>query len=136
MSVFVLQLPRRPESVPEAREFVHSAAVDSDLPENRTADLLIAVSEACSNVVAHADGSAQMRVEVHTDDERLKIVVADDGQGFVVNGHLEMPAPDAAGGRGLALMELLCDDVAVETSDHGTRITLEMTARADDLASS
>lgn len=86
----------------------------------------MAVSEACSNVINHASGSDTLRVEVRESDDVVKVVVSDHGAGFDPEDDLVMPDPDESGGRGLALMDMLCDSVDIESSDSGTQIKLQM----------
>lgn len=126
MALSVLHLDRRPTSVPEARTFVQSAIAECGLDETKQADLIVAVSEACSNVVNHAEGAAGMRVEVEVTESFVEVRVVDRGRGFSLDDGPDMPDPSAQHGRGLALIDLLCDDARLDTDASGTRIVFGM----------
>lgn len=75
-------------------------------------DIGLALSEACANVIRHADESDEYEVRLEIDSVRCAITVTDTGRGLDV-GDLTttMPAPSSPGGRGVALMRALSDQV-------------------------
>lgn len=63
-----------------------AAAVDEGLARRRAKDVELAVSEALTNVVAHAYRApaphpGSMTVELDQDDRELRVIVSDDGSG-------------------------------------------------------
>ncbi|MBW3607359.1 MAG: ATP-binding protein [Actinobacteria bacterium] len=99
-----LKLPARAENVAVVRHafggFAEALAVD----EQTLADIKLAVTEACTNVVIHAyerDDIGDLEVDATIDDELLTVVIRDNGRGIV-------PRPDSPGlGLGLPLIATL-----------------------------
>jgi serine/threonine-protein kinase RsbW len=86
-------------------------------------EILLALSEACANVVQHAGEHEEYQVDVTIDDHVCRISVLDDGQGFdVATVSAERPPSPLDGGRGLLLMRALVDRLdfrATEDGRHG-----------------
>jgi serine/threonine-protein kinase RsbW len=119
-----LLLPRERHTVRAARSLLESSLTDAGVIDDDVADLAVAVSEACSNAVRHAEGTSCYRVEIDVVDDDCTVVVADEGTGFEREGNT-MPPPSAAGGRGLALIDALVDSVEIEARPgRGSRITM------------
>ncbi|MCX4391001.1 sensor histidine kinase [Micromonospora peucetia] len=124
----VSALAYRFDSLPAVRRFVtgHGQAVGLD--EDRLADLRIAVTELAANSVAHAAGSGVLRVW-HT-AEHLVCEIQDDGWlADPLAGRLA-PATDGIGGRGLVIVQALCDLVRVHSTAAGTTIRLYVRRQA------
>ena len=83
------------------------------------------VQESTRNVAAHAQAS-EVRVSVGTVDHRLRVVVADDGVGFVAS-NME-PSQGHLGLRGLRDLAASADGslIVVSQPGEGTRVTLEV----------
>ena len=81
-------------------------------PESFGEDLRVllyrAVRELCRNVVRHA-GASRAEVRMYTEGDRLRIVVADDGEGFDAAEHARRF--DTAGGFGLFAIREICAQV-------------------------
>ena len=67
-----LTLPARPENVAVARHAIGGFADVLDVPDQTLADVKLAVTEACTNVVVHAypDGEGPLGVSAWVRDER------------------------------------------------------------------
>jgi anti-sigma regulatory factor (Ser/Thr protein kinase) len=122
-----LTLPARPESVSVARQAVSGLADAFAWNAEFIADLKIAVSEACSNVVAHAypdEGDAgPLLLRVWVDDVTLVVSVADEGRGITPT-----LSKGAGLGLGLPLMAALSDEVRVKSgADGATQVTMTFT---------
>jgi anti-sigma regulatory factor (Ser/Thr protein kinase) len=107
------------------RRFVRVRAAMAGLDGTRLDDLLLAANEAAANTLLHAGGRGGAMRIWHDDDE-VVCEIADDG-------HLDDPlagryAPDAGqpGGRGLWLMNQLCDLVEMRPAAHGLTLRLHM----------
>jgi anti-sigma regulatory factor (Ser/Thr protein kinase) len=108
---------------------VRSALRQNGVPSRLVDPLVLAVAEACNNAILHAGGEAfGISVEVH--GTNCTIVVTDSGEGFVPPARAEMPAPDATGRRGLALMQALVDQVEVSSNEAGTTVVLAQSLAA------
>ncbi len=122
-----LSLPARPENVALVRHVMGAFADALDLPEKTLADIRLAVTEACTNVVRHAYGAdgGTMDVEIRPQPDRLEIVVADSGRGIA-------PSTDRRGpGLGLRMIAQLADWVEVDRTVHaGSRVAMSFTYSA------
>ncbi|MEU7998385.1 sensor histidine kinase [Micromonospora sp. NPDC049060] len=110
------------DTLSAVRRFVagHGAAVGLD--EDRLADLQIAVTELATNSVAHAGGTGVLRV--WRTAEHLVCEIRDDGWlADPLAGRLT-PAANGIGGRGLVIVQALCDLVRVHTTAGGTTVRM------------
>ena len=105
---FSLDLPCETLSVPVIRRVLGDALRGLGASEACIADLLVAASEACTNVVQHVDPSSRYEVAADIDEGRCLLRVIDQGPGF--GGDPEhAAATDAESGRGLILVEALAN---------------------------
>lgn len=108
-----LDLRREAASVPLARRLLLGTMETAGVEPDIAYELSLALSEACANAVEHGgdpEHTDQYRVTVLLAGDMCRIEVTDHGPGFPVPGSLE-PAPwsEAECGRGLNLIEALCD---------------------------
>lgn len=118
------RLARERAAVPSARAFVRHALHSAGAPPESLDPLELAVAEACNNAILHATGDA-FRVTLVVEGSHVTITVSDTGAGFVPPDRPRMPAPEAMGQRGLALMQALVDNVRVSSGAQGTTVVLE-----------
>jgi anti-sigma regulatory factor (Ser/Thr protein kinase) len=109
-----------PDAVPAVRAAVSRFLDPLDMPPARLADIGLAVSEACGNVVRHAYSG---RVgALHCDGEivggEIVIRVVDWGGGF------STPSSHGGLGLGMSLMEQLADAMLVTRSEGQTVVVL------------
>jgi serine/threonine-protein kinase RsbW len=105
-----LTLPARAENLTVVRHVLGALAEALDLPREVTADMRLAVTEACSNVVRHAygDETGNIDVVVRSGGAALEVIVTDTGRGIG-------PSLDTAGpGLGLPLIAALADSLEIE----------------------
>jgi anti-sigma regulatory factor (Ser/Thr protein kinase) len=106
------------------RSFIASRAEQAGLDSSRISDLIIAVSELAANTVRHAGGEGTVQIW-HTGQEVI-CQVADRGQiTDPLAWHRARPEL-ALGGKGLWLVNQLCDLVQARTSRAGTIARLHM----------
>lgn len=115
-----LKLPALAQSVTVARHRLR-AWLDENAPELdpvARADLEVAWSEACSNVVRHAYGPAEASFEASARrvGDELRMTVRDTGQ-------WRSPG-NRSGGRGLRLMEQLSDELVIDRQADSTTVTM------------
>jgi len=110
----------KPGDLARIRAFVRAHAGDLGLPEIRADLLTLAVCELATNTLQHTAGGG--RVRLHAEPGRLLCDVIDQGPMRALGR--AMPAADALRGRGLAIVERLCDEVGISAEDGGTRVRL------------
>ena len=120
-----MTLPARPEGVAVVRQALAGMADALDFDAAVLADMKMAVSEACTNVVVHAydDSDGTIEVEMTADEAGLTIRVRDYGSGIQpqVNRSREVPAL----GLGLPLIAALSDAFELHGSaGQGTEVRM------------
>lgn len=124
----VLTLPARPENVVVVRRAVGAFARTLGFDEDGVADVALALSEACANVVVHAyrDAAQETVLEVRAtcSDEGLAVVIGDHGGGM-------LPRTDSPGlGLGLPLMASLASTLELrEAPGGGTEVWMTFDRR-------
>jgi len=119
---FELTLPARAENVAVVRHAFGGLGEALAVPDHALADVKLAVTEACTNVVVHAYGENEgpMAVSAELRDGRLTVVVADEGRGI-------LPRPDSPGlGLGLPLIATLAESLELGTGE-GDETEVRMT---------
>jgi anti-sigma regulatory factor (Ser/Thr protein kinase) len=121
-----LTMPAKPEGVGVVRQALAGMADALDFDAAVLADMKMAVSEACTNVVVHAyddDDAGVLEVEMTADDEGLTIIVRDHGAGLQ---RRTARASAPALGLGLPLIAALSDAFELRGSA-GTGTEVRMT---------
>lgn len=106
------------------RALVAALAAEAGVPPDRIDDLRVAVNEIATNAVVHSGRPALLRV--WSDDEGLVCEIT--GSSVLTDrlaGRLP-PSPTSDRGRGLLLVNYLCDLVQVHTDDQSTTVRLHM----------
>jgi anti-sigma regulatory factor (Ser/Thr protein kinase) len=105
------------------RHQVKRMAEEIGIAAQRTADLVAAASELAANSIAHGGGAGTLRT--WREDDRLLLEFED--RGTIVEplaGRLR-PTPTQKGGRGLWLVNQLCDLVQIRSNELGTTVRLQ-----------
>ena len=131
---FDLSVPATAENVAVVRHAFGGLGEGLGLDEHLTADIKLAVTEACTNVVVHAypDGDGQMDISAEVEGSTLTIVVADHGGGL-------LPRLDSPGlGLGLPLIATLATSLELDTESERTlvRIAFDLDAPVRNRAKS
>jgi serine/threonine-protein kinase RsbW len=123
--VVALSIPAKAEYLSVCRLALAGLSQTRPLEPETLADVKLALTEACSNSIRHAyregrDGAVEIRYEL--DRDRLAVEVRDEGSGFSVDA-----APGSAddldeGGLGLAIIESVTDELAIESHEGGSRL--------------
>lgn len=124
---FTVRLPVDAQSLPLIRGLVRQTLQHLGVVAGGIDEILLALSEACANVVQHAGEHDEYQVDVSIDDYVCRVSVLDDGGGFDVAAvSAERPRSPLDGGRGLLLMQALVDRLAfVQDEDGRHRVFLE-----------
>jgi anti-sigma regulatory factor (Ser/Thr protein kinase) len=120
-----VRLDAVPDSVPEARLRVRTWCEQTGLCERTQDDLLLAVTEAASNVVVHAypDGrDGGFSLDLHGDARAVVVEISDEGVG--PSG----AAPSSGGGLGLEIIGRMFPGFTLVESEPGTRVTIRASA--------
>lgn len=124
-----LCLPTDELSVPVVRHICSYALGEVGVVESCLADITLALTEACTNVLDHATSSGEAyTVHLGIDEHRCTIRVKDAGHGFDFEARTTQPRVDltAESGRGLELIRSLVDRVKfTSVPDEGTIVHLE-----------
>ncbi len=122
---FSLDLPRETLSIPVIRRILGDTLNGLGVSESCVADILVAISEACTNVVQHADSTSRYEVTVGIEGGQCVLKVVDRGQGFAAECEKNVH-PDSESGRGIKIMRALVDDVSFDSRpDTGTVVYLQ-----------
>jgi serine/threonine-protein kinase RsbW len=106
----VLHLPRDAQTVPLARRTLDGALSTAGVAADCRADIGLALTEACANVVTHAQDAERYQVAITTDSQRCTIEVSDTGPGAEPDALARpMPGPSAEQGRGLHIIRAVMD---------------------------
>jgi serine/threonine-protein kinase RsbW len=114
-------LPVDADSVPFIRGLCRQALEHLHIDRDVIGEITLALNEACANVVQHTGPHDDYEVRVDIDDERCRIQVSDQGEGFDPALLAEQSPSDLLdGGSGLLLMRALVDTLQFE-QDHAGR---------------
>ncbi|GAA3452920.1 hypothetical protein GCM10018962_47530 [Dactylosporangium matsuzakiense] len=128
---FSLELPRDAALVRDARRTLDGALAGAGVTEECRDDIRLALTEACGNVVSHANLASGYHIDVTVDDGECVIEVTDDGGGFnparvppvepVEAGH--EPGHLKESGRGLQVLAAVVERLdVVSVEDTGTLV--------------
>jgi anti-sigma regulatory factor (Ser/Thr protein kinase) len=122
---FTVRLPVDSHSVPFVRGLCRKALDHLNVGQDTVDEIVLALTEACANVVQHSGDGNDYEVAVRIDDDTCRISVWDEGSGFEMPD-LSQPVDATEGGAGLVLMRALVDELAFENDPDGRhRVTLE-----------
>jgi serine/threonine-protein kinase RsbW len=127
---FFLEIESNPNNLITVEEFVNYFSKELNLDEEKLPGLLLAVTEAVTNAIIHAnkcDETKKVTMNVLKDDHKLVITVKDEGKGF---DPAKVPDPTAPenllkdSGRGLYLMKIYMDELKYNITPSGTETIL------------
>ena len=129
--VLQLELPADARLLPRTRKAVSGYLQDVGAEPEATADVVLALDEACANVIRHAfpngaPGTIRLRAEIG--DDAVTVQVEDDGVGFdPFEATAHEPSLEATCGRGLQIIRTLMTTVQLEspTETGGTRLRMK-----------
>ena len=131
---FSLALPRDAIGIPMVRRVLGDAMRSLNVSEACISDMLLAVSEACSNAVRHGGPANRYEVTASIGYGRCDVRVADSGDGLP-SVPLHFPPADTENGRGLLIMRSVVDEISFGiTPGRGTTVNMRKQLAWDDAA--
>ncbi len=119
MKIKTLKVKSRTENLSHIRDFVNSSASEVNVPADIVENIILAVDEACTNIIKHAykyfpDG--EILIKIKPSSSKFVVSIIDYGISFEPE---TIPEPDLqkyyrqkrVGGLGIYLMRTLMDDV-------------------------
>jgi anti-sigma regulatory factor (Ser/Thr protein kinase) len=113
------------DDLARVRAFTTGHAGRAGLPDRRVRDLVIAVGELAANTLVHASGPGKLAIWATPSE----VICQVQDRGHIEDplaGQLRPDPADLGGGRGLWVVNQLCDLVQIRTSHAGTQIRLHM----------
>jgi serine/threonine-protein kinase RsbW len=132
-----LDLPVHPSAIASARREVARRAMEAGIGIDRIDDLVVAVSEACTNALEaqqRAGVTSPIELAVVVTDDVLEVRVQDAGRGFAPDAIPPRPPRadphhlDVERGWGIQLMRELVDELVFDFTS-GTAVCLRMRLR-------
>jgi anti-sigma regulatory factor (Ser/Thr protein kinase) len=114
------QLSFGPADLAAARNLVSEQALRFGLGLTRAADLVVAANELATNSIRHGGGSGELRV--WSEGGAVLCEVRDSGSFSDPLAGRRFPPPDHPDGRGLWIVNHLCDLVQVRSSGSGSAV--------------
>ena len=127
--VVELTLPVLPDMELAATNTAEVVAKHMGLNEEKSAEISMALIEACINAFEHSQSDKQIEIHFKIKDDQLEIQVTDKGKGFD-KSKVKIPkieekiGSDHKRGWGLQLIKELMDTVSFESSPEGTTVTM------------
>ncbi len=113
----------------DLRAQVAATATAVGLSPARVSDLVAAASELAANSVLHGGGRGL--ATIWGEDHAAFVEVADAGVITDPEVGTRRPDPKVEHGRGLYIANQLCDEVAIDSGESGTRVRLRMASATD-----
>jgi anti-sigma regulatory factor (Ser/Thr protein kinase) len=108
----------------ELRDFTATELHQAGVSDTRLPDLVLAVNEAATNALVHGGGAGELRI--WRDGGQVVCEVADHGSFDEPLAGRRRPRSDWRSGRGVWLMNQLCDLVELRPTDTGTAVRLHV----------
>ncbi len=131
---YSLRLPRDVATVPLVRTICRDAMRRLGVTDDCQGDVALALTEACANVVQHAEGVNEYEVVIEFCGGLCHIRVIDHGTGIDLRDSSRTETVvDRDRGRGVVLMRLLVDRLAFESRpEDGTVVHLQKRLELED----
>ena len=132
-----LTLAARADELPGVRQMIRAIGRTLRVNEALEGHMLLAVDEACANVIRHAyaeDRGNMFSLYADMGTDEVVVTVEDDGEGLA-DDHVERTwfDPDATSGRGFQIIRHVMTDVQVSPSHTGgTRVLMRKRLSARD----
>ena len=112
------------EDLAAVRAFVAARATTEGLPPERVTMLALAISELATNTLQHTNGGG--RVQGPAEGGQLVYNIIDAAPADSLRWGQTMPSPGVIRGRGLAIVERICDIVDVSPTAEDIRMQVRL----------
>ncbi len=127
-----LCLPRDAVSVPLSRRVASQLLRSVGFHTDDVADIELALTEACSNVLRHSEAGSEYEVRLEISVDTVVIAVQDMGPGVPKDLQDRLAVDDSAeAGRGIPLMRALVDNLSFAYADGGSIVRMERRLRPE-----
>ncbi len=129
MNTINIQIPSLLENIRIVESFIDNAKDKYELDDDIYGNIMIAVIESVNNAIVHgnnADKEKNVDLSLLFDEEQIRFIIKDQGNGFNINDLPDPTAPEnleRAGGRGIFLMKHLADEVNFENDGQKVELT-------------
>lgn len=129
MNTINIQIPSLLENIRIVESFIDNAKAKYALDDDIYGNIMIAVIESVNNAIVHgnnADKEKNVDLSLLFDEEQIRFIIKDQGNGFNINDLPDPTAPEnleRAGGRGIFLMKHLADEVSFENDGQKVELT-------------
>lgn len=127
-----VEIESDPNNLITVEEFVNYFCKDINLTDEQLANVLLAVTEATTNAIIHAnkcDQSKMVTIDVKVSETKLVVKVKDEGEGFDPAGIPDPTEPENLlneSGRGVYLMRVYMDNVEYNRTPSGMETILTL----------
>jgi len=127
---YEIEIESDPNNLITIEEFVNYFAKDLGLSDEQLSVLLLAVTEATTNAIIHAnkcDPSKMVKIRAQIENSKLVIRIKDEGKGFDPTKLPDPTEPENLlkdSGRGVYLMKVYMDEVKYNVTPTGLETTL------------
>ncbi len=127
---YEIEIESDPNNLITIEEFVNYFAKDLGLSEEQLSVLLLAVTEATTNAIIHAnkcDPSKLVKIHAQIENSKLVIRIKDEGKGFDPTRLPDPTEPENLlkdSGRGVYLMKVYMDEVKYNVTPSGLETIL------------
>jgi anti-sigma regulatory factor (Ser/Thr protein kinase) len=122
----------RPGDLGEVRRFVARHSAHRGLGADRVADLVLAADEICTNSLRHGEGEGTVRI--WTEGGEVVCEIRDRGRIREPLAGRRRPSIERSDGRGLWMVNQLCDLFQIRSTECGGVVRLRVAVRATDKA--
>ena len=125
-----IEIESDPNNLITVEEFVNYFCKDVHLPDEKLTNVLLAVTEATTNAIIHAnkcDINKKVTIDASVENSKLIIKIKDEGEGFDPSNIPDPTDPENLlkdSGRGIYLMRVYMDDLQYNRTPSGMEFVL------------
>jgi serine/threonine-protein kinase RsbW len=123
-----LEIESDPNNLITVEEFVNYFCKDVNLPDEKLANIFLAVTEATTNAIIHAnkcDTNKIVTIDAYVENSKLIIKIKDEGEGFEPANIPDPTEPENLlkdSGRGIYLMRVYMDNMKYIRTSSGMEL--------------
>jgi len=125
-----IEIESDPNNLITVEEFVNYFCKDVNLPDEKLTNVLLAVTEATTNAIIHANKcnkNKKVTIDALVENSKLIIKIKDEGEGFDPSSIPDPTEPENLlkdSGRGIYLMRVYMDDLQYNRTPSGMEFVL------------